>query len=73
MPGLLEFSKDISRIVAEKLCDRTTELERGHSTAATDLEVSTLITEEEHLKEEGGQLSDRNDPNKQQVSINFFV
>ena len=73
MPGLLEWSKDISRIVAENLCDGTTELERRHFTTATNLEVSTLITEEEHLKEEGGQLSDRNHPNKQQVSINFLV
>ena len=30
-PGLLECSKDISRIVAEKLCDETMELELGHS------------------------------------------
>jgi len=54
--------------VAEKLCDGTTELERGHSTAVTK---ATAMTEE-HFKEEGGGLIDRNDPNKQQVSINFF-
>ena len=30
-PGLLECSKDISRIVAGKLCDRTMELEKEHS------------------------------------------
>ena len=30
-PGLLECSKDISRIVAEKLCRRTMELEKEHS------------------------------------------
>ena len=29
-PGLLECSKDISRIVAEQLCDETMELEKGH-------------------------------------------
>ena len=62
-PGLLECAKDISRIVAENLCDGTTELERGHSTAATE---ATAITEEEHFKEEGG-LIDRNDPNRHQV------
>jgi len=62
-PGLLECSKDISKIVAEKLCDRTTELERGHSTAATE---AAAITEEEHFKEEGRGLS-RNDLNKHQV------
>ena len=64
-PGLLECPKDISRIVVEKLCDGATELERGHSTAATE---ATAITEEEHLiKEEGAGLIDRNDPNKHQV------
>ena len=63
-PGLLECSKDISRIVAEKLCDRSTELERGLSTAATE---TAAMTEEEHFKEEGGGLIDRNDPDKQQV------
>jgi len=51
--------------VAEKLCDRTTELKKGHFTAAT--EVITLITEEEHFKEEGEGLINRNDPNKHQV------
>ena len=30
-PGLLECSDDISRIVAEKLCDETMELEKGRS------------------------------------------
>ena len=63
-PFLLEYSKDISRIVAEKLCDGTTELEREHSTAATE---ATAMTKEEHFKEEGGELIDRNDPNKHQV------
>jgi len=58
MPGLLECSKDISRIVAEKLCDRFASLEWRHSTAATDLEVSTLITEEEHLKGQMNQIFD---------------
>ena len=62
--GLLECSKDISRIVAEKLCDGTTELEKEHSTAATE---ATAMTKEEHFKEEGGELIDRNDPNKHQV------
>ena len=51
--------------MAEKLCDSTTELEKGHSTVAT--EVITLITEEEHFKEEGEGLIDRKDPNKHQV------
>jgi len=67
-PGLLECSKDISRIVAEKLCDRTTELERGHSTAVTE---ATAMTEEEYFKEEAVGLIDRNDLNKHQVSIFF--
>ena len=49
-PGLVISSKDISKIVAEKLWDRTTELKRGHSTAAT---AAAAITEEEHFKEEG--------------------
>jgi len=62
-PGLLECSKDISKIVAEKLCYRTTQLKRGHSAAAAE---AAAITEEEHVKEEGRGLS-RNDPNKHQV------
>ena len=62
-PGLLECSKDISRIVAEKLCDRSTKLERGLSTVAAETAAMT----EEHFKEEGGALSDKHDPNKQQV------
>ena len=63
-PGLQEYSRDISRIVAEKLSDGTTELERGHSTAATE---ATATREEDHCKEEEGGLSDRNDLNKHQV------
>ena len=69
-PGLLECSEDISRIVAEKLCDGTTDLERRHSTAATE---ATAVTEEEHFKDEGRGLIYRTDPNKHQVSINFFL
>ena len=61
-PGLQEYSRDISRIVAEKLSDGTTELERGHSTAATE---ATAIREDNF--KEGGGLSDRNDLNKHQV------
>ena len=61
-PGLQEYSRDISRIVAENLCDRTTELERGHSTAATE----ATVMREDNFKEGGG-LSDRNDLNKHQV------
>ena len=64
--GLLEHSKDISRMVTEKLCDRTTELERGHSTAAAE---AAAITEEEHFNEEGGGLVDRKDPNKHRVCV----
>ena len=62
-PGLQECSKDISRIVAEKLCDGTTELERGCSTAAT--EASAMG--EDCFKGEGEGLSDRNVLNKLQV------
>ena len=62
-PGLQEYSRDISRIVAEKMCNRTTELESGHSTMARE---ATAMTEEDHFKEGGG-LSDRNDLNKHQV------
>ena len=62
-PALQEYSRDISRIVAEKLSDRTTELERGHSTAATE---ANAMREDLFKKEEGG-LSDRNDLNKHQV------
>ena len=61
--GLQEYSQDISRIVAKKLCDGTTELESGHSTAAT----KAPAMREDHFKEEGGGLSDRNDLNKHQV------
>ena len=67
-PGLQEYSRDISRIVAEKLIDETTELERGHSTAATE----ATAMREDHFKEEEGELSDRNDLNKHQVWMNFF-
>jgi len=63
-PGLLECSKDISKIVAETLCDRAAELERGHSSAVTE---ATAMTEEEHFKEEWRGLIDRNDPNRHQV------
>ena len=63
-PGLQEYSRDISRIVVEKLNDGTTELERGDSTTATE---ATAMREEDHFKEEEGGLSDRNDLNKHQV------
>ena len=63
-PVLQEYSRDISRIVEEKLSDGTIELERGHSTAATE---ATAMREEDHFKEEGGGLSNRNDVNKHQV------
>jgi len=54
---LLECSKDISRIVAEKLCDRRVEFrEKGHSTTATE---ATAMTEEEHFKAEEVGLSDK--------------
>jgi len=61
--GLLESSKDISRIVAENLCDRTMELEQGHSPATTKAAAMT----EECFTEEGRKWSDGNDPNKHQV------
>jgi len=61
-PGLLECSKDISKIVAEKLCDETMELEQGYSSATT---VVAAMTEQDF--KEGGGLSDRNNPNKHQV------
>ena len=63
-PGLQEYSRDISRIAAEKLFDTTTELERGHSTTAAE---AIAVREEDHYKEERGGLSDINDPNKHQV------
>ena len=62
-PGLLECSKDISKIVAEKLCDKTIGLELGYSSATT---VAAAMTKQD-FKEEGGGLSDRNNPNKHQV------
>ena len=62
-PGLQEYSRDISRIVEEKLSDGTTELQRGHFTAATE----ATAMREDHFKEEGGGLSDRNDLSKHQV------
>ena len=62
-PGLLECSKDISRIVAENLFDKTMELEHAHSSATTGAAVMT----EEHFKEKGGTWIDGNDPNKHQV------
>ena len=67
-PGLLECSKDISRIVAEKLCDRRVKLKQGYSPATAEAAAMT----EEHFKEGGG-LIDRNDPNKHQVWINSNV
>ena len=65
-PGLQEYSRDISRIMEEKLFDGTRELERGgrvHSTAATE----ATALREDHFKEEGGGLSNRNDLKKIQV------
>ena len=63
-PGLLECSKDISRIVAENLCDVTMKFMRqAHSPAITE---AAKMTEEEHFKE-GGRLIDRNDPYQHQV------
>ena len=56
--------KEMSRMVAEKLCDRTMKLEKGHSTTAI---ATSAMTEEEHLKEDRRGMIDRNDPNKQQV------
>ena len=61
-PGLLECSKDISRIVAENLCDETVELEHAHPSATTGAAAMT----EEHFKE-GGTWIDGNDPSKHQV------
>ena len=61
--GLQEYSRDISRIVAKKLVDGTTELEREHSTTATE----ATAMREDHFKKEGGGLSDRNDLSKHQV------
>jgi len=61
-PGLLECSKEISRIVARNLCDRTMELEQGHSPATREAAMT-----EEHFKEEGGRWNDGNEPNKHQV------
>ena len=63
-PGLQEYSRDISRIVEEKLFDGTTELERGHSTAATE---AAAMKEDDHFREEGGGSSNRNDLNKHEV------
>ena len=63
-PGLEEYSRDILRIAAEKLCDGTTELEGGHSTAATE---ATAVREEDHFKKEGSGLSNTSDLNKHQV------
>ena len=62
-PGLLECSKDISKIVAEKLCNKTIGLELGYSSATT---VAAAMTEE-HFKEERGIWIGGNDPNKRQV------
>ena len=82
-PGLVISPKEISSMVAEKLCDIKMELEKGHSTTATEVAV---MTEEEHFKEEEGGLSEeisnrnfdrkvmdlefsanRNDPSKHKV------
>ena len=60
-PGLQEYSRDISRIVAEKLSGGTTELERGHSTA------EATAKREDHSKEEERGLSDKSDLNKHRV------
>ena len=62
-PGLQEYSRDIARIVAEEMCNRTTELESGLSTTARE---TTAMTEEDHCKERGGS-SDRNNLTKHQV------
>lgn len=80
--ALLELSKDTSRIVVEKPYDRTMELEKGNSAAATK---TAAMAREEHFRGEEGGLSeemslancdkkvdlecsgDKNDPNKQQV------
>ena len=62
-PGLVISPKEMSRMVAEKLCDRTLELERGHSTAATKV---AAMSAEEHFKEVGGFI-DGNDSTKHQV------
>ena len=62
-PGLQEYSRDIARIVAEEMCNRTTELESGHSTTARE---ATAMTEEDHCKKGGGS-SDRNNLTKHQV------
>ena len=62
-PGLEEYFRDISRIVAEKMCNRTILLKSGHSTTATE----ATAMREDHFKEERGGLSDRNDLNKHQV------
>ena len=47
-PGLLECSKEISRMMAEKLCDRTMEIEKRCSATAKE---ATAMTEEEHFEE----------------------
>ena len=78
-PGLRELSRDIPRIVVEKLCYSTVELEKGHS--ATE----AAAVAEEHFEEEEGGLAEKmslgncdrkvdlestankNDVNKQQV------
>ena len=62
-PGLLEYSKDISRIVGENLCDETLELEYAHSSATTGAAALT----EEHFKDKGGTWTDGNEPKKHQV------
>ena len=69
-PGSVISPKEISRMIAEKLCDINVELTESHSTAARE---ATEMTEEEYFKEEWGELIDRNDSNKHQVSINLFT
>ena len=62
-PGLLEYSKDISRIVGENFYDETLELEHAHSSATTGAAALT----EEHFKDKGGTWTDGNEPKKHQV------
>ena len=65
-PGLLECSKEISRIVAEKLCDM--ESEDRHSATATE---APAMTEQQNFEEEKVQLEfgvhDKSVSNKHQV------
>ena len=75
-PGLVISSKEISRMVAEELCDMTVKLEKSPSTAATEV---TAMTETGGLYEKNSFSkferkvidlkfsADRYDPNKHQV------